>query len=238
MSNRKEPSFAIILPMYNEESAARSCIGGIDDYLSSAAVDASIVAIDDGSNDRTFEILKELSSEYSRLAVLAHDKNMGYGAACRTGLNHVASKGYDYGLVMDADCTQDPKYIGDFFEAMKKGYTFIKATRYALGGSVVGVDWQRRIVSYVGNKIAYIFLRLPITDYTNGFRAIHQSLIPDLNTKENGFSLLLEEVVSAKRNKATFCEIPYVLTCRQQVESLSKFRYNPKVFLQYLKHLF
>ena len=73
---------------------------------------------------------------------------------------------------MDADLTQDPKYINDFIDLMNKDIDLIKATRYSNGGGTDGVPFQRKIISLCGNYIAKFFMKLPITDYTNGFRAI------------------------------------------------------------------
>jgi hypothetical protein len=120
---------------------------------------------------------------------------------------------------------------------MQRGIDFIKASRYSKGGKTVGVGWKRKTPSYIGNKLAKCVHRLPISDYTNGFRALKTSLINKLETKENGFSLLIEEVVCAKSLGASFDEVPYVLSVRAE-EGGSKFVYSWNVYKNYLKQLF
>ena len=230
-------SFAVILPVYNEEDIIESCIRRIATFLDSQQIAAPIIAVNDGSRDQTAAILEQLKSSCPRLVVVTHPANAGYGQACRSGITEAARIGVDYALVMDGDGTQDPVYIASFFPAMRDGFDFIKATRYALGGKTVGVPWGRYLPSYFGNVLARIILRLPITDYTNGFRAIRTSYADRITTSERGFSMLIEEVVSAKCAGCRFTEVPYTLTVRTG-DSRSKFVYSWKVYYSYLKHLF
>jgi len=59
---------------------------------------------------------------------------------------------------------------------MKREVDFIKASRYIRGSDVVGVPQFRKTISMMGNSFAKIAFHLPITDYTNGFRAVRTSL--------------------------------------------------------------
>jgi glycosyltransferase involved in cell wall biosynthesis len=224
--------------MYNEALSAASSVKTIADYLSTVSFKTAIIAVNDGSKDNTGEILEHLKPFTPRLIIETHLKNGGYGAACRTGFQAAIREGFDYALVMDADGTQNPTYIGSFFEPMQASYDFIKATRYAKAGGVEGVAWKRRLISWLGNKLAKLILRLPISDYTNGFRMIKTSLLARLQTHETGFAVLLEEISKARRLGATFFEVPYTLTVRKSNESVSKFVYSWKVYKGYLKYIF
>jgi dolichol-phosphate mannosyltransferase len=166
------PSFAVLLPMYNEEAAAAACVRNISAFLATLGARTGIVAVNDGSGDATAKVLCELQRSIPGLIVETHSVNQGYGAANRTGYRAAIRAGFRYVLVMDSDGTQNPKEIARFFPPMRAGVEFIKATRYAKGGRVVGVGWQRVLISKIGNWLAKFLLRLPITDYTNGFRAI------------------------------------------------------------------
>lgn len=232
------PSFAVILPMYNEEACAVACIKSISDFLQNVPAITGIIAVNDGSSDNTLMILDSLKESFPNLIVVDREKNGGYGAANRSGFRAAQIGGFEYILVMDADGTQDPKFINDFLVPMSKGVDFIKATRYSRYSSVVGVTFQRKFVSWCGNLLARLMFRLPITDYTNGFRAIKTDLANQLDTRERGFAVLVEEVRKAKQLKATFAEVPYTLTARVEVGSQSKFVYSTQVYKNYLKHLF
>lgn len=231
------PSFCVVLPMYNEGANAQACINTINDHLSNKKVHYGIVAVNDGSQDKTGILLNEMLTQVSCLMVEEHVVNQGYGAANLTGSDRAYREGFEYVLFMDGDLTQRVDYIDQFMVEMKKGTDFIKATRYSKGGGVDGVPFKRMLVSYVGNKLAKLFFRLPLNDYTNGFRAIKIEFIPQLRCTERGFAYLIEEVAQLKKLAKTYSEVPYTLTVRQEPGSVSKFNYSLKTYMNYLRHL-
>ncbi|MBK9281080.1 MAG: glycosyltransferase [Candidatus Obscuribacter sp.] len=232
------PSFAVILPMFNEQACAASCIESIYAALKNIPAVTGIIAVNDGSTDSTLLVLESLQERIPGLIVVNREQNGGYGGANRSGFKAAEIEGFEYVLVMDADGTQDPKFISDFLPPMSKSVDFIKATRYSKYSAVIGVSFQRKFVSWVGNLLARLMLRLPITDYTNGFRAIRTDLANQLDTHERGFAVLVEEVSKAKKLNATFAEVPYTLTARIDPGSQSKFVYSTQVYKNYLRHLF
>lgn len=236
-TSRAIPSFCIVVPMYNERANAERCIASFHSYLAGIQARSGIIAVDDGSSDGTGEILKGLSSRYPELMIETHERNVGYGGANRTGFARAMRERFDYALVMDADLTQDPIYIAAFFDPMRAGVDFIKATRYVHGGRAEGVPLKRVLISWIGNRLARAVLRCGLTDFTNGFRAIRTAFLPRLNTHENDFAVLMEEVYQARRQGATFAEVPYTLTVRDD-GSESKFNYSWKVYWTYLRYLF
>jgi len=236
--NARIPSFCVVVPMYNERPDVARCIQRLSNFLEKVPARTAIIAVDDGSTDGTLGELRRLDSEIPNLIVEARPQNGGYGAANRTGFAAALREGFEYAVVIDADGTQDPAYIEGFFAPMRAGSDFIKATRYASGGRVIGVSWRRYVVSWVGNRLARLVLRSNLTDYTNGFRAIRGSLLARLETRETSFVVLLEEIRVARKLRATFAEAPYTLTVRADDGSTSKFSYSWRVYLRYLKYLF
>jgi len=229
-------SFCVIVPMYNEESGAESCVSRICDVLAGVPLRSTLVAIDDGSRDRTAAILNRLSSERRNLTVIQHDKNRGYGAALRTGMKYAAEGGFDYALFMDSDLTNDPFDIPRFVEKMKDGYDVIKATRYSDGGEVSGVPAYRVIISRVGNWIARCLYRLPISDCTNGFRAVRTGILSQMDLTESKFPIIMEELYYSSFLATTFAQIPVRLTNRGDQQRPTSFVYRPRVFWEYLKY--
>ena len=223
--------------MYNEHANAEKCVATIHRFLKSVPARTGIITVDDGSVDGTGQVLRDLTAIYPELIVEIHEKNRGYGGANRTGFARAEKEGFEYALVMDADLTQDPKYIASFVDAMRSGADFIKATRYSRGGGVEGVPFGRLMVSWAGNRLARAVLRCGLSDFTNGFRAIRMDFYPKLNTRESGFAMLMEEVCQARRKGASFAEVPYTLRVRE-AGSASKFSYSWKVYQAYLSYLF
>jgi dolichol-phosphate mannosyltransferase len=234
----KLPSFCIALPVYNEAAAIENCITNIAAFLKKVPTRTAIVAVDDGSRDDTWEILLRLQRDLPSLILDRHVQNAGYGAAQRTLCRLAAENKFEYALVMDADGTQAPHFIANFFEPMKRHVDFVKATRYDLTGSVEGVPWQRYWISRFGNLLAQFVMGLPITDFSNGFRAIRTDAWTRIHTTERNFVVLIEEVYLAGKMGLTFAEVPYVLTVRSEAGSESKFTYQWGIYWRYLRYVF
>lgn len=227
-------SFVVALPMYNEESYAEKCLRTIFFVLEDLRVPNAVVAVNDGSRDHTLSILERMKPEFERLYVVDHSVNRGYGASIRTAYKFAIEHEFDYVLFMDADLTQDPRCILDFLPHMTNGIDMIKASRYIDGSRVIGVPPFRVVVSSLGNAFARLAFHLPITDYTNGFRAVKTSLARQFDLKENHFPILVEEMWQAKQLAKSYAEVSYSLTTRQNAGD-SKFRYDYKVYARYLK---
>jgi len=234
----KDPSFCVVLPMFNEEANVEKCISTIATFLKKVPLKTGILVINDGSRDATGSKLDEMKALFPELIVETHPQNRGYGAANMTGIRRASQETFDYVLFMDGDLTQRVDFIFGFIKEMRRGTDFIKATRYAKDGGVDGVPFKRWLVSLVGNFLARQLFRLPLTDYTNGFRAAKTSIISKIKCEETGFSYLIEEVYRVAPFCKTFAEVPYTLTVRPENISGSKFSYSFKTYYSYLKYLF
>src|SRR3972149_515777 len=81
------PRLSIVLPIFEEEAEIGALITGIIDTLSSEAESFEVIAVDDGSKDRTADVLRELAERHpGRLRVARHLRNMGNGGGPRTGI--------------------------------------------------------------------------------------------------------------------------------------------------------
>ena len=78
---------------------------------------------------------------------------------------------------------------------------------------------------------------IPLTDITNGFRAVKVDILRQINLTENNFSIIVEEIMKARNITDKFCEIPYILGTRDKKARPSKFWYGPGTFWNYLKYL-
>ena len=231
------PSFCLIVPMYNEAPNAARCVQVLTQTLDALPYRSALIVVDDGSTDGTGTILKHLQDNYAHLTVVTHECNTGYGSAIRTGIKRAQLDGFTYALFMDSDLTNDPKYIADFVRKMEEGVDVIKASRYVPGGGMHGVPLHRVLISVVGNKIASRLMSLPLSDCTNGFRAVKVDILSQMPLSEPGFAVIMEELYHMKYLAKTFCEIPYILTSREQNRGASKFVYRPKVFWEYLRYV-
>ncbi len=228
----------VIIPVYNEEAIVRFSIETVLEYTKQLPPIVTVVVMNDGSQDATENILKDLTGQYpgSKLRLISHPENRGYGAALKSGIKFAIDNDYDYVLFMDSDLTNHPKYLRVFYEKMLEGWDYIKASRYQAGGGVKGVSWHCRAISRMGNYVAQVLYGLPLTDLTNGFRAVKVDISKKINLKESGFPIIMEELFQVKYLTKSFCEIPYILTSRKEGEGATHFSYNFPMWFQYLKY--
>jgi len=228
---------AVIIPMYNEEGNAEKCIREVCSVLNKKLPEVKLIVVNDGSKDKTEDILKSLDAEDLPFSFVSHPLNKGYGAGLITGAKEALSQGYEFGLFMDSDLTNDPEIIPEFASKIASGsYDLVKASRYISGGGMEGVPFKRRIITITGNFVASFLFGMGIKDCTNGFHAVRLELIVDIDFKERGFPFLLEELYYLKKKGVRATEIPYVLTSRGADEGVSSFSYTPELIWKYLKY--
>lgn len=228
--------FAVVIPMYNEESAAARCVERVCAELRELADDTRLIVVNDGSQDGTGAILRGLAEHEPKLLLVEHPANRGYGAALRTGAECAHQQGFAYALFMDSDLTNDPADIPKFAAAMEQGAAVIKATRYSRGGRVDGVPAYRVWISRAGNALAHLLFGLPVRDCTNGFRAVRTDLLMKMRLSENRFPVIVEELYWCKFLTGSYQEIAVTLTNRSEGQRPTSFVYKPGVFWDYLKY--
>jgi glycosyltransferase involved in cell wall biosynthesis len=220
--------------MFNEQAGAEACVTRVTAELRKLGSHASLVVVNDGSSDGTGATLNRLQPQLKDFHMLEHDINRGYGAALRTGVAFAVESGFDYCLFMDSDLTNDPADLGRFAAEMVKGTDVIKASRYVQGGGMKGVPWQRAAVSRLGNWAASILFRVGVRDCTNGFRAVKTSTLAQMQLRELGFPIIVEELYQSVFLAQTFAEIPVTLTNRADALRLTSFTYDAPTITKYL----
>jgi dolichol-phosphate mannosyltransferase len=222
--------------MYNEEAGAERCVRQVAAALDRLPHECSLIVIDDGSKDRTREVLQRVATEIPKLVLAPHDHNRGYGAALRTGIERAAELHSDYVLFMDSDLTNDPADIPRFAAEMERGADVMKASRFTGQGGMKGVPFARAVVSRSGNLVARFLFGMGLRDSTNGFRAVRRSILEHMDLRENGFAIIVEELYQAKFLASRYAEIPVVLTSRVEDLRSTSFTYRPSTFLKYLRY--
>jgi glycosyltransferase involved in cell wall biosynthesis len=118
---------AIAIPVHNEESVLPELLPRIQRVLDELAGGPhEIVIVDDGSTDRTFEMLREAGRKDPRIVAISLSRNFGHQAAITAALDHVSS---DAVVVMDGDLQDLPEVIPQFVEKFKEGYDVVYAQR-------------------------------------------------------------------------------------------------------------
>lgn len=219
----------VLLPAYNEEDALRPLVEKIVDAVSPLGA-YRVVVVNDGSHDRTSEILAELAREYPVHAI-THRYNRGLGETARDGFEYVAEVGEAGDIVvrMDCDDTHDPSYIPAMVAKIREGWEVVTTSRYAKGGGQIGVDWYRRTISRIANLLLKtVFPIRGVKEYTCGYRAYRVELIQDairifrnqfIDLKGMGFTGTVEKMIKCKMMGARVTEVPFVLRYDRKLSS-------------------
>lgn len=230
---KTKTSLAVIIPMHNEELGLEACVRRVMGALRGLPIQASLLAVNDGSSDQTSPKLKRLSRKYGRLIVVDLKRNQGYGGAVTAGVREALKRRFDFGLVMDSDLTNDPKDIPRFLTALGPEVGCVKASRYVPGGRAKGVPLYRRLISKAGNTISSTLFAMGVKDTTNGFALYRLEVFRGVAFQEKSFSVILEMLYHLKRSGTICREIPVTLTSR--AKGFSSFVYRPVVFWDYFK---
>jgi len=207
----------IVLPCYNEEENIEPLVKTIARVLAPCTT-YQIIAVNDGSLDKTLEILQKLSRKYP-LRLLEHETNRGLAAALQTGLSEAIklSSKEDFIVTMDSDNTHNPKYIVDMIKAAKKADIVI-GSRYVENGAQLNVPFYRVILSRAANFLVAKVIKLPAKDATSGYRCFRALTLQKLNLISNhnliesrGFEASLEILAKAFWCNSTIKEVPITL---------------------------
>jgi len=209
--------------MFNEAENVKNTLSRVEESLSTFKGNYEIVAVNDGSTDNTFEILKEIAEKNKRIKVVSYPKNMGRGMALRRGFKE--SQG-EIVVSIDADLSYDPKYILDLIEALEKNsyIDFVLASPYMPGGGAKDVPSLRLWISKLGNKILRFAMPNRIHTSTGIFRAYRRKVLDSIELESDGKEIHLEILSKALALGFRVKEVPAVLTGRKRGASKFKFR--------------
>lgn len=111
---------SVVLPSYNEEGMIKKAASVIQNILTEAAIEYELVFVDDGSKDKTWELIEKTSKENPHIVGVHFSRNFGKEAAIFAGL---ATAGGDCCVVMDCDLQHPPELLVDMYrlweQAMK-----------------------------------------------------------------------------------------------------------------------
>jgi glycosyltransferase involved in cell wall biosynthesis len=181
----------IVIPAHNEERT----IGDVLDALKQEGY-SNIIVVDDGSRDRTAEIARSKGA-----LVVGHPKNMGLGAALRTGLKVAREKGADRAVTFDADGQHDPKAVRRLLEALDGGDLAIGVRQH------LGIPLHKRVGNFGLNFVTYLFSGI-FTDSQSGSRAFNRRALEAINIRSDRYEVSSEIIVQAKKHGLRLKEVP------------------------------
>ena len=200
---------SIIIPAFNEAAFLPEVIRRVEE----TPYDKEIIIVDDGSTDGTREYLKGLVSE--GIKVIVHEKNMGKGAAMRTG---IAVATGDVVIVQDADLEYDPKDYPVLLEPIMQGKADVVYGSRFLGGPHRVLFFWHSIGNSLITLISNMFTDLNLTDMETGYKAFRKKVFEVITIESNRFGF--EPEITAKVAKKGFriYEVPISYSGRSYQE--------------------
>lgn len=165
---------SIVLPVKNEEESLKELHSKLTDELIKLGLEYEIIAIDDGSTDSSFKVLKELSQSDPRLKAIKFRRNFGQTAALSAGFHH--AKG-DVIITMDSDLQNDPADIPRLLEKINEGYDVVSGWRADRKDKFI----SRRIPSILANKLIVKMTGVNIHDFGCTLKAYRKDVVDNIN---------------------------------------------------------
>ena len=199
-------TLTVIIPVFNEQKTIKE---SIREVLSQSAVDR-ILIVDDGSTDKTPEILGSISN--NKIKVITHDKNLGKGSALRTGFSKV---GGGFVIVQDADLEYNPTEYSKLIKSASPNTA-------VYGSRIRGQNAHAYTRTYLGNVLVTAVCNLlfgtKLTDSYTCYKLLPTKIAKGLKLRSNGFEIEAEITAKLLKKGIKIIEIPI--------------KYNPRTYEQ------
>ncbi len=193
-------NLSIIIPVYNE-------VGNIEEILKrvkAAQKAGEIIVVDDGSQDGTRDILKNLDGK-DRVRVILHEKNEGKGAAVRTGLNAAAG---DILLIQDADLEYDPRDYDKLLQPLEEGLAdVVYGSRFLGGPRRVAMFWHmiaNKLLTFMTN----ILYDTILSDMETGYKVFRRKVVEGMKLRAKRFDFEPEFTAKVLKRHYRIYEVP------------------------------
>lgn len=166
-------SLAVVVPAYNESEGLRELqrrLGLVFDGLDLAC---SVLYVDDGSRDDTWQVMESLRAADGRVATLKLSRNFGKETALTAGLDHVDA---DAVVVIDADLQDQPELIPEFVARWREGYDVVYGTRSNRAGETA----LKKFTSAAFYRVMEKMTALPLPRDTGDFRLMSRRAVESL----------------------------------------------------------
>jgi dolichol-phosphate hexosyltransferase len=206
---------SVMMPIYNEERTLETIL----DHVLDRPEVGEVVAVDDGSNDRSWEILTDIAARDQRVRTFRQPKNAGKGAALRRAINELRRP---FALVQDADLEYDPRDYPALVEPLLEGRADVVYGVRGFGGQTAYSFWfvmGNKGVTFASNVLFDSY----ISDMETGYKVLRSELWKRLNLRGNRFDIEPDITARILRLDYRIHEVPirYYARSRQEGKKLT-----------------
>ncbi len=200
---------SVLIPVYNEERTVEEVVRRV----CAIELPKEIILVDDGSKDRSREILQRLQEENDRandplnkLKVFFQPFNQGKGAALKTALSHVTG---EIVIIQDADLEYDPADYPALLEPIERGQAdVVYGTRFAGGGAHRVLFFWHSMGNRVLTLISNMLTNLNLSDMEVGYKVFRAELLRGIDLESKRFGFEPEITMKLAKNRCRFYEVP------------------------------
>jgi glycosyltransferase involved in cell wall biosynthesis len=160
----------VVIPLYNEEESIPHLYRGLTEALDDYGRSYEMIIVDDGSRDRSFELLRALAEEDPRLTVVSLRRNFGQTAAFAAGFAHARG---EVVITMDADLQNDPRDVPLLMAKLDEGYDIVSGWRKDRQDRF----WDRRLPSMIANRLISDVTDVKLHDYGCSLKAYRRDVL-------------------------------------------------------------
>ncbi len=179
-------SLTIFFPCYNDAGMIADLVATADEVAKEFTADYEIIVVDDGSEDKSREILRKLRTQYPRLRLVFHEKNQGYGAALQSGFRSATK---DWVFYTDGDGQYDIKEARSFFGLLQNGVSLVNGYKISRHD-----PWPRVLTGNLYRGLMRLFFKCPVRDVNCDFRLIRRDVFDAIQLHHTSGAICMELV--------------------------------------------
>ena len=169
------PKYSLIIPIYNEEETIPELYRRVSTVMDSLDDSVELILINDGSRDRSLNLMRELQERDARVCYISFARNFGHQAAVTAGLNFARGQVI---VVLDADLQDPPELIPKMIESWQAGYHVVYAQRTKRKKE----SWFKRLTAYVFYRLLRRLADVDIPADTGDFCLMDRQVVDVLNS--------------------------------------------------------
>lgn len=166
--------FSVVIPARDEEESLPVTVRALYEKFQALGIPHEIVVVDDGSTDRTWEVLTQLADEIPTLRPVLNSGEHGFGRAVTYGFRHSIG---DAVTIMMADQSDDPADAAIYWETLNRGWDCVFGSRFIKGGGAYDYPRVKLLVNRLVNFWIKLVFGIPYNDTTNAFKAYRRRVI-------------------------------------------------------------
>jgi dolichol-phosphate mannosyltransferase len=179
MSTQQHPKnplqlLSVVLPARDEEGCICSTVEHLHTELRLQNITHEIIVVDDGSTDRTWELLQELAQRLPELKPVQNADLHGFGRAVILGLDHMRG---DAVVIMMADESDDCRDVVRYWRELSNGYDCVFGSRFIKGGGTIDYPFAKLVLNRLANTFLRLLFGIKLNDTTNAFKAYRREVI-------------------------------------------------------------